>query len=247
MVAFEYSQAPDPIRADLADAHRAAWQHIARPGTWLTGPERVAIAFETRRARDCALCAKRKSALSPYADPESHSASAALEAAHVDAIHRVTTDASRLTRRWYESLAAQGVSDERYVEALGVAVIAISVDGVHRALGLPLEPLPSPEAGEPTRVRPSGVTRGEAWVPMIDAKQVTPAERDLFGRGPLGAAYVMRALTLVPQEVRAWTALSAAQYLSFGRMTRLDTGKTLDRAQMELVAGRVSALNDCFY
>lgn len=247
MAAFDYRQAPDPIRPDLVEAHRAAWQHIARPGTWLTGVERVAVAGETRRARSCALCTKRKSALSPYADPQSHDASQALEAALVDAIHRVTTDASRLTRRWYESLGAQGVSDERYVEALGVAVIAISVDAVHRALGLPLEPLPSPEAGEPTRVRPGGLTRDEAWVPMIDASQAAPSERDLFGRGPLGAAYVMRALTLVPAEVRAWRELSGAQYLSLGRMTRLETGKTLDRAQMELVAGRVSALNDCFY
>jgi hypothetical protein len=165
----------------------------------------------------------------------------------VDAVHRITTDASRLTRRWYESLTAQGVTDERYVEALGVAVLAISIDAFHRAMGVPLEPLPQPEPGDPTRVRPEGVTRGEAWVPMVDPRQVASAERDLFPRGPLGAPYVVRALTLVPSEVRAWAALSGAQYLSFDRMTRLETGKALDRAQMELVAGRVSALNSCFY
>ena len=247
MPAFDYSASLDPIRDDLAVAHRAAWAHIAKPGAWLTGAERVAVANETRRARECALCAKRKRALSPYAGPEPHAATPALPAAVVDAIHRVTTDASRLTRKWYAGLASQGVTDERYAESLGVAVLAISVDGFHHALGLALEPLPAPERGDPTRVRPAGLTAGEAWLPMIDAKQVAPSERDLFGRGPLGAAYVMRALTLTPNEVRAWTSLSAAQYLSFARMTRLDTGKTLDRAQMELVAGRVSALNACFY
>ena len=248
MPAFDYKASPDPIRDDLAEAHRAAWAHIAKPGAWLTGEERVAVASETRRARDCALCAKRKSALSPYADPEPHAASPALAAPLVDAIHRATTDASRLTRKWYAGLASQGITDERYVEALGVAVIAISVDGFHRAMGLPLEPLPQPERGDPTRVRPAGLTAGEAWVPMIDAARAGPAESDLFfKRGPLRAAYVMRALTLVPSEVRAWMELSGAQYLTPARMTRLDTGKTLDRAQMELVAGRVSALNACFY
>ena len=247
MDAFDYSTSPDPIRADLAEAHRAAWAHIAKPGAWLAGAERVAIASETRRARDCALCAARKSALSPYANPEPHAARTPLSAALLDAIHRVTTDASRLTRRWHDGLASQGIPDERYVEALGVAVLAISIDAFHHAMGLPLEALPAPERGDPSRVRPAGLTTGEAWVPMLDPKQVAPTERDLFGRGPLGAAYVIRALTLTPAEVRAWTALSAAQYLSFAGMGRLDTGKALDRAQMELVAGRVSALNACFY
>jgi hypothetical protein len=248
MPAFDYSASPDPIRDDLAVAHRAAWAHIAKPGTWLTSAERVAVAEETRRARECALCAKRKAALSPYADPEQHAARAPLAAPLVDAIHRVTTDASRLTRKWYEGLASQGVTDERYVEALGVAVLAISVDAFQRALGLALEPLPAPERGDPTRARPAGIVRGEAWVPMIDPARAGAAESDLFfRRGPLRAANVVRALTLVPNETRAWRALAAAQYLSLEGMVRLETGRAIDRAQMELVAGRVSALNACFY
>jgi hypothetical protein len=247
MTAFAYAGSPDPIRADLAEAHRAAWRHLAAPGTWLGAAERVAVAAETRRARDCRLCAKRKAALSPYADPDMHAAAAPLSAALVDAIHRVATDASRLTRAWFESLASAGISEERYAEALGVAVLTISVDAFQRALGLPLEPLPAPERGEPKRVRPRGLERGDAWLPMIDPRRADAAERDLFGRGPLGAAFVIRALSLVPNVVRAWSALSAAQYLSFAGMTRLETGRALDRAQMELVAGRVSALNACFY
>ena len=247
MSAFAYSGSPDPIRDDLAEAHRASWEHIARAGTWLTGAERVAIAGETRRARECSLCQMRKRALSPFASADTHAASGPLSAVLVDAVHRLSTDAARLTRTWYDTLAPRGVSDEQYVEAAGVAVLAISIDAFHRALGLPLEALPAPIAGEPTRKRPQGVARTRAWVPMIEPARVGPEEADLFGRGPLGAAYVLRALTLVPDEVRAWTALSAAQYLSFERMTRLETGKALDRAQMELVAGRVSALNACFY
>lgn len=247
MTAFDYSLSPDPIRADLADAHRAVWTHIAKAGAWLTGAERVAVAQETRRARDCSMCAARKAALSPFAGAEQHASTALLSAPLVDSIHRIATDASRLTRHWYEGLSAQGISDERYAEVLGVLVLVISIDAMHRAMGLPLEPLPLPEPGDPSGVRPPGLARGEAWLPMIDPEQVGPEERDLFGRGPLGAAYVMRAMTIVPNEVRAWGALSAAQYLSPGRMTRLETGKTLDRAQMELIAGRVSALNACFY
>jgi len=246
--AFDYAASPDPIRDDLAEAHRAVWAHIAKPGTWLVGAERVAVAEETRRARECTLCARRKAALSPYADPEQHAARAPLAAPLVDAVHRITTDASRLTRKWYDGLAARGVSDERYVEALGVAVLAISVDAFQHAMELPLEPLPAPQRGDHSRARPEGLARGEAWVPMIDPAQAGAAESDLFfKRGPLRAANVVRALTLVPNEVRAWRALAVAQYLSLEGMVRLDTGRALDRAQMELVAGRVSALNACFY
>ncbi len=131
--------------------------------------------------------------MSPFAGDEQHTGTSALSAPFVDAIHRIATDAARLTRAWYEGLAAQGISDERYAEALGVAVLAMSIDAFHRAMGLPVEPLPLPGSGEPSHVRPQGLTRGEAWLPMIDPRQVGPNERDLFHRGPLGAAYVMRA------------------------------------------------------
>jgi hypothetical protein len=61
------------------------------------------------------------------------------------------------------------------------------------------------------------------------------------------APYVLRALSLVPAEVRAWTGVSQAQYLSPERMVRFERFRALDRAQIELVAARVSALNECFY
>ena len=33
-----------PVRADLADAHRLAWEHIAAPGSWWSGDQRVELA-----------------------------------------------------------------------------------------------------------------------------------------------------------------------------------------------------------
>jgi hypothetical protein len=53
------------VRSDLVEAHERGWAVIAAPGTWLTGARRVAVAAEIRRARDCALCARIKAALSP--------------------------------------------------------------------------------------------------------------------------------------------------------------------------------------
>ncbi len=244
---FDYTATPDPVRPDLVSAYRGAWAHIAQPGTWLTGAERVAVAEETRRARDCALCRERKAALSPFAvsGTDHDCGDGPLPKAIVDEIHRVTTDAARLTETWYQSLLADGLTAEAYVEALGVAVVVISVDRFHHALGLPLEPLPEPRAGEPTCERPESVVDGEAWVPMQDSRRL--ARQVGLPAGP-PVPYVLRALSLVPSEVHAWSELSDAQYLPRDQMTRFGDGRAgIDRAQIELVAGRVSALNECFY
>ena len=124
MSSFRYDTGPDRVRRDLAEAHRRAWAHVAAPGTWLSGAERIAVTEETRRARDCRLCRERKGALSPFAIEGEHDCGGLLPAAIVDEVHRVTTDAARLTESWYRSLLDQGLSSEAYVEALGVAGIA---------------------------------------------------------------------------------------------------------------------------
>lgn len=247
MNVFDYSASSDPIRDDLADAHRRVWDHMAAPGTWLTGAERVAVARETRRARSCALCAERKAALSPFAVEGEHDHAGDLSQPMVDEIHRVTTDAQRLTRDWHESLLADGLPVEQYVEALGVTVLVISIDAFHHAMGLALEALPDPQAGEPSRYRPRGAETQEAWVPMIDLKKADAREKKRLA-GPGGrAAGVILALSLVPDEVSAWIDLAAAQYLSLVQMRSMESERAIDRSQIELVAGRVSALNECFY
>jgi hypothetical protein len=220
---------------------------VAAPGTWLTGAERVAVADETRRARGCGLCSERKAALSPFSVPGEHDHAGLLAAPLVDEIHRVTTDPQRLTRAWHDSLLEQGLTVEAYVEALGVAVIVISIDRFHHAMGLALEPLPEPQPGEPSHYRPTGAVSGEAWVPMLDTSRTGPAERELLPRIGGRTAHVLRALSLVPDEVRAWFDLAGAQYLGIDKMTGFDTGRAIDRSQVELIAGRVSALNECFY
>lgn len=247
MSAFDYSAALDPIREDLADAHRHTWDHIASPGTWLTGAERVAVADETRHARNCALCAERKNALSPFAVSGEHDHGGVLPKPMVDEIHCVTTDAQRLTQAWHQSLLAEGLPVEHYVEALGVAVLVISIDEFHHAMGLAPEPLPDPQPGEPSRYRPRGVEMQQAWVPMINVKDADPQDKKRMGVPGRRYPAVVLALSLVPEQVRAWNDLAAAQYLSVNDMTSMESKRSIDRSQIELIAGRVSALNECFY
>jgi hypothetical protein len=80
----------------------------------------------------------------------------------------------------------------------------------------------------------------------VAPEDVTEADPALYA--DLGGAHIHRALNLVPAEVLGFFDLDAAQYLpdaalrDFGREYRAIT-----HAQIELLAARVSALNQCFY
>lgn len=244
--AIDYSGARVPVREDVAEAHRGAWKRMARPGTWFTGAERVAIAAESRAAWDCRLCAERKAALSPNAVGGKHDrAGDALPDALVEVIHRVTTDPGRLSRGFVEQALAGGLTDAQYVEAVGVVVRTVSVDFFCRAMGLPPNPLPEPQPGELTRRRPEGAREDGAFVPMIPYGKTGP-DADIYPGNPPN---VLRALSLVPDEVRGITDLSRAHYLSPRDLVNPGSngGRAISRPQIELIAGRVSALNECFY
>jgi hypothetical protein len=234
------------MRPDLSESHRAAWQWLAAPGSWWTGSQRVAIANEVRSARQCALCAQRKAALSPFSAAQAHESAPDLPDAAVEAVHRVTTDASRLTRAWFERTTAEEVSDGHYAELLGIVVAVVSIDRLHLALGLPVESLPTPEPGAPTGYRPKSATQGDAWLPMLPSKPQKGAEADLYEGLPF-LPNVIAAMSLVPDGVRMLMRLSDAHYVEKVQDPRSNGGRALDRRQIELIAGRVSAINECFY
>ena len=243
---FGYNGSSYTIRAGIADAHRGYWQTLAKPGNWFSGAERVAIAGEVRHALVCPFCAERKNALSPYALQGEHLKSNSLSNKVVDAVHRVVTDQSRITRSYVESNTASGFSEEQYVELVGIVVNVFSIDEFHRALGLPPEPLPEPEPGEPDNYRPPLTEHHTAYVAMIPPEGAVGNEADLW---PERTANVLRALSLVPDAVRSWMKIADQHYLSMEAMGNFTgpNGRAINRMQIELVAGRVSSINECFY
>ncbi|MBQ91066.1 MAG: hypothetical protein CL441_06550 [Acidimicrobiaceae bacterium] len=241
-----YEAAPVPVRADFAASHQRFWTRLARPGAWWTGAERVAIAREARAAASCAHCLTRREALSPHTVTGTHASVSRLPAPAIEVTHVVMTDAHRLTRRWHDARLAEGLSDGQYVELVGTIVALVSIDRFCRALGLPPHPLPDPEPGEPSGYRPVTGGPDEAWVPMVPLDNRETPEADLWPAGRTGN--VIRALSLVPDEVRTLADLSAVHYLENSRVRDPSAAQgALSRPQMELLAGRVSALNQCFY
>ena len=239
----DYSGAPAPVRQDLVEAQRFLLNHLRSPGTWWTGAERVAIAWESRRATSCGLCRERKASLSPATGR--HEGVPPLPATIVDAVHRIRTDPARLSKSWFDSVIAEGLDVGRYVELVGVTTLTAGLDAFARAFGIAPFAIPPPRPGEPSRHRPESAKPEGAWVPMIAPEGAVGPEADLYGGGFV--PNIMRALSLVPDEVRALRLSSSAHYVPVEQIPDPTVRRALTRPQMEFVAARVSALNECFY
>lgn len=249
MTAFQYDQSAYTIPAYKVEAHRKAWQYLSRPGSWWTAAERIAIAESSRAALACTLCEERKAALSPLAVRGRHdNPIVPLDDKVVDAAHRITTDSARISGSWVKSLIGESFGFGHYIEMVSVIVSLISIDTVHHALDIPLEPLPEPQAGEPDGYWPAGAAVDVAWVPMIQPENLTEKEADIYHGFPR-TGHVIRALSLVPDAVRALSLLSEAHYLPMPQVMDFSMSGHLNltRVQTELVASRTSRLNDCFY
>ena len=170
-----------------------------------------------------------------------------LPEAAVRAVQKLIVDNANLSREWCdETCAADGMSDAHYIELLGVVVHVFSIDELHRALDIPLEPLPSPIAGAPSRRRPSGARRVAGWLPITPPDALDPEDADLYDNAPI-AANVLTALSLVPGNLPWLADLSHAHYLAYAEMRETGKLREISRAQQELIASRVSVLNECFY
>ena len=148
----------------------------------------------------------------------------------VEAARILGVESALATRTWVEGLVDAGLTYPRYVELIGVVARVAAIDAFHEALALPLEPLPPPVDGPPIRSKPPRRARqGRGFVPMV------------------GGTSIVQALSLVPAELEAQEDLHGPMYLSYEEMGLFDIQRGLHRTQMELVAARLSVLNECFY
>ena len=212
------------VSGELADMHRSTWSALAEPGTWWTAAERIELAAQLRRARS-------HRADPPWQRPKPEQIATALPAAARKAVWTLALDAHKIDRAWAERMIAE-LGDAPYVELIAVSVCVTAIDVFAEALGVPHEPLPAAQPGEPTRERPDDVADDGAFVPMTV---------------PWVGPNVARALSLVPASNHSFRMLVFAMYTGtrFADLVWEDTA--LSRPQVELVAARVSAVNECFY
>jgi hypothetical protein len=218
-------------RDGVAALHDRILADLASPGDWLDARSRRAAIDEARAARSCEVCRARGAALSAAAGAERHALHEVLSDAAVEVIHRVVNDPGRLTRRWADSQIA-ALGDAVYAELVAVTAIIVAIDMCARSIGTRPPELAEPVDGEPARERPDGLGDVGAWIPMTEQKLL---------------ANVSRALSLVPRTNTTWRTLVNDSYSRGPQMVALTWERALSRPQIELVAARVSQLNECFY
>ncbi len=248
MGTLAFDVATVPVREDIQAALPRVWSRIGQPGTWLGAEQRVAIAAETRHARDCGVCAEIKDALSPYMVSGEHDHMGALPEVWIDIIHRIVADPGRLAKHWYDQQVPAGVSAGEYVELVGVVVCTVGIDTFCRGVGIDAPALPAAEAGDPVAETPEHLNRELAWVPTLDPHHDGPLQKEFYPGGPPSAANIRRALTCVPETARNFWDMATTLYMNGMQMRDFDTEyRAISHAQIELVAGRVSSLNQCVY
>jgi len=141
----------------------------------------------------------------------------------------VSADPGGITAELIDDFEANGLSRISYVELIGTVSRLAAVDAFTYALGKPDVALPEPEAGRPSLSRAPGLLRNGSWVPT---------------GGKAGAA---SALSAVAAQDAAQANLHSILYLSYRSMGDFAYAEALTRTQMELIAARVSYLNECFY
>ena len=250
MSTHEPSSRDLPVRDDYRTALLGTIDAIADAGAWLDGATRVAI------ARIARFAFSDPDPLAPWVqlstDPERlrHATDHPVSAVIADATYRVARHASTVTAEWYEHTVNRDpdFGDDHYVELVSIVVRVTAADRFCRAAGVALVDLPTPRPGEPSRVRPSGARVDRHWVPTVAPKDASP---DLAWMYPGKAApNVLRALSLVPGAYRELMAFQRAGYVPSEALMDLEAPlaeRALSRPQIELLAARTSAANDCFY
>lgn len=236
-----YADSIYPVGEDLAAEHErqlAAW---GKAGKWGSGAQRVAVAIEARRAAiDAGLLEA----------PGDGVGEAEVELPGVvrRVVRQVAVAPKDIEQDFYHQALADGLSDGEYVEIVGVVARITAIDVFARGIGVSLRPLPAAQHGTPSRERPATAVTELAWVPTVpNAPDGGAVAEDLYGGNP--KPYIMRALSLVPSETRLHMAQERVQYMPLEKVMQFDFQHHdgLTRPQVEVVAGRVSALNECFY
>ena len=246
MTTIAYHNYLPSVREELVEAQRHCWENLSAPGCWLDGSDRVNVAAEVRNARGCPLCVEQKDAISPTAVNGTHTSLGDLDDNEVEMIHRIVSDPGRLSKVWYKQKISSGLSEERYIEITGIVAMVMVIDTFTCALGINDHPLPRPQSGTPSYYRSPGARTGAAWIPIVEPEDASDTDGDLYPNPKVG--YIVRALSALPEIKKQYWSLMDAHYLPGPLIYLYDRDhRAISRPQMEVIAGRVSALHQCLY
>lgn len=236
-----YADSAYPVRKDLEAVHEKQLAQFGAAGAWGSGAQRLAVAGEARRAGiDAGI----------YEAPDHPSTPSETDLPDVakKVIHMLAVSPKDFLEDSYDEALEGGLSDAEFVEMVGVVARITAIDVFSRGIGVPLRLLPTAQPGGPSRERPAAAVQEQAFPPTIpNPPDGGPEAEELYGGQP--KPYIVRGLSLVPSELRMHLEQEEVQYLPMKHILepQYQHHDGLTRSQAEIVAGRVSALNECFY
>ncbi|MBH63320.1 MAG: hypothetical protein CL569_12915 [Alphaproteobacteria bacterium] len=200
-----YADSYFPVGSELEAVHASQPNQLGKPGSWGTGAQRLAVVIEARQA--CFEAGVLDA-------PQGFKASSSPELPQVarEFIRELAVSPMDVTKDIYDDARANGLSDPEYVEIVGLVGQIRSLDVFARGIGVPLRSLPPAQDGEPSKEFSESVTPDGAWVPMVPKlPEGGETARALYGENP--RPNIIRALSLIPAEMRAHIELEEVQYL----------------------------------
>ena len=222
------------VRDDLAEAHRLAWAHLAAPGSWWSGAERLELAGTALMAIADA------DPLPPWVG--------------VTSTDRVGARAARAgagARPRLPPRPSRRNDDPRPLPRRGGRARRAPVRGalrhrVDRRRRRPLLPQHRRRRAAPASHRPAGrrpTNARSGWRRRSSTGFRWPSRRIRSRR------WCRRTRRCRVSTANTWR-MADAQYMPSAEMVKPDWSRRpggLSRAQMELVAARLTKLRDCFY
>jgi hypothetical protein len=212
------------VREDIADAHRQTWDALAQAGAFWSDVDRIEIAKQARAAR---IQRKELAFNRTYPYPATQ-----LTAQALDAARKIAADAGKIDRAWAsQQVASLGAG--AYAELVSIVAAVSAIDAFCEALGRTHEPLPEPDGGSCHAAQAEGASDIGGYLPMVD---------------PWEGPNVSRALSLVPSANQLFMNNVRSMYGgNGGGFNDMVWDGPLSRPQAELLAARVSSINECFY
>ena len=217
------------VPAHQLAAFEAAWAWLAEPGGSWSAAQKRAMVEVARAAAPRPVYDRRPTTIDHLAT--GIRPGEALSPLVIDTVERVAVEAGSIEREWAFDVIRK-LGDVAYAELVAVIATVVTIDLACQLLGRDIESLPQPAPGDAT---------GERAADTIDIGAFLPAAAGFAG------ANVAKSLSIAPTANMMRLGVVRALYSGdrFGEL-RWDDG-ALNRPQVELIAARTSALNECFY
>lgn len=237
-----YEKSEYPVSSTIEALHEDELASFTQCGTWGTGAQRAVVAATARTAR-------YEAGLQEKSDDPPITTNAGLPDVALQLASEVALGATNIDRDYFNNVTSQGVTPGAYIEIVGVVSRLVNLDIFSRGIGLSPRPLdPVEDEGTPDFALPDEAVDEGFFVNSVPSPPAGGSlGESLYGKNPAGN--ILRSLSLVPAEARRVINLIGNQYYSSEQLMDFSASSShaLSRAQVEVVASKVSEHNRCFY